>query len=233
MSSIFEIALQEVQPGMVLGLGSGRASLAFVRALGSRVSQGLEVRGVPTSDQTAALALQLGIPLVSLAELGSRTIDLTVDGADEVDPELNLIKGYGRALVREKIIATSSKRVVILVGTEKLVNSLGDRGRLPVEVVAFGLPLLLKKLEEWGSPGVVWEGPSGQNLSDNGNPIVDCATKGIEDLAALARKIRNLPGVVDTGFFEGLADRVLVGDENRGFEFCQSLDRGPTQISGS
>lgn len=228
MSSIFEIVLQEVRPGMVLGLGSGRASLSFVRSLGSRVTQGLSVSGVPTSTETAALAVELGIPLVSLAELGKRPIDLTVDGADEVDPELNLIKGYGRALVREKIIATSSKRVVILVGTEKLVNNLGDRGRLPVEVVTFALPLLLKKLEEWGTHGVVWQGPSGPNLSDNGNPIVDCATTGIEDVRTLANKVRCLSGVVDTGFFEGLADRVLVGDEKQGFEFCQSLDRGPS-----
>ncbi len=226
MSSIFEIVLQEVRPGMVLGLGSGRASLSFVRSLGSRVAQGLSVAGVPTSAETAALAVELGIPLVSLAELGSRPIDLTVDGADEVDPELNLIKGYGRALVREKIIASSSKRVVILVGTEKLVNNLGDRGRLPVEVVSFALPLILKKLEEWGSRGVVWQGPSGPNLSDNGNPIVDCDTTGIEDVRGFANKIRCLPGVVDTGFFQGLADRVLVGDEKHGFQFCQSLDRG-------
>ena len=227
MSSIFEIALQEVNSGMVLGLGSGRAALSFVRSLGQKVAQGLSVTGIPTSSETAALAVEMGIPLVSLAELGGRPIDLTVDGADEVDPELNLIKGYGRALVREKVIAASSKRLVILVGTEKLVNNLGDRGRLPVEVVSFALPLLLKKLEEWGSHGVVWQGVSGPNLSDNGNPIVDCTTNGIENLGCLANRIRNLPGVVDTGFFQNMANRVLVGDEKHGFEFCQAMDRGP------
>ena len=148
MSSIFDLILEEIHPGMVLGLGSGRTTLAFVRALGKKVAQGLSCKGVPTSTETAILAGEMGIPLLSLDQLDDQPIDLTVDGADEVDSNLNLIKGYGRALVREKIIACSSKRVVILVGTDKVVKKLGDRGKLPVEIVTFALPMLQKKLKE-------------------------------------------------------------------------------------
>ena len=125
-------ALEYVRDGMRVGLGSGRAASAFVRALGARVREGLAVRGVPTSENTGRLARDLGVPLSGLDE---GLIDLTVDGADEVDPRLDLIKGYGGALVRERIVAAASRRVVILVGREKLVPVLGTRGRLPVEVV--------------------------------------------------------------------------------------------------
>ena len=225
MSSIFDLILEEIHPGMVLGLGSGRTTLAFVRALGKKVAQGLSCKGVPTSTETAILAGELGIPLLSLDQLGDHSIDLTVDGADEVDSNLNLIKGYGRALVREKIIACSSKRVVILVGTDKVVKKLGDRGKLPVEIVTFALPMLQKKLKEWGTHGKIWQGATGPNLTDNGNPILDCATEGVANVPELARKIRLLPGVVDTGFFEGIADQVLVGDEKQGFQYVRTLNR--------
>ncbi len=230
MASIFDLILEEIQPGAILGLGSGRTTLAFVRALGKKVAQGLACSGIPTSNETAALAAEMGIPLLSLEQLGDQSIDLTVDGADEVDGNLNLIKGYGRALVREKIIACSSNRVVILVGRDKLVNKLGDRGKLPVEIVAFALPLLQKKLKEWGTDGQIWQGDGGPHLTDNGNPILDCATKGVASVPDLARRIRLLPGVVNTGFFEGIADRILVGDEKQGFHYLQTLDRvSPTQ----
>ncbi len=225
MSSIFDLILEEIHPGMVLGLGSGRTTLAFVRALGKKVAQGLSCKGVPTSTETAILAGEMGIPLLSLDQLDDQPIDLTVDGADEVDSNLNLIKGYGRALVREKIIACSSKRVVILVGTDKVVKKLGDRGKLPVEIVTFALPMLQKKLKEWGTHGQIWQGATGPNLTDNGNPILDCATEGVANVPELARKIRLLPGVVDTGFFEGIADQVLVGDEKQGFQYVRTLNR--------
>ncbi len=225
MSSIFDLILEEIHPGMVLGLGSGRTTLAFVRALGKKVAQGLSCKGVPTSTETAILAGEMGIPLLSLDQLDDQPIDLTVDGADEVDSNLNLIKGYGRALVREKIIACSSKRVVILVGTDKVVKKLGDRGKLPVEIVTFALPMLQKKLKEWGTHGQIWQGATGPNLTDNGNPILDCATEGVANVPELARKIRLLPGVVDTGFFEGIADQVLVGDEKQGYQYVRTLNR--------
>ena len=145
LMTIVERALELVPNGSRIGLGSGRAAQAFVKALGERVRSGsLRVHGVPTSEETASLARQEGIPLLTLAEAG--ILDLTVDGADEVDPNLDLIKGYGRALVREKIVAASSRRLVILVGEEKLVPQLGTRGKLPVEVTPFALPLCERRL---------------------------------------------------------------------------------------
>src|SRR5271163_1430190 len=136
--TIYERALNFVTDGDVVGLGSGRASMAFIQVLGERVKQGLHVRGVPTSSISEELAHNLRIPLVSLAE--GMPLALTVDGADEVAPDLTLIKGYGRALVREKIVAAASRRLIILVGKEKLVPRLGSRGKLPVEVTPFALP---------------------------------------------------------------------------------------------
>src|SRR5438093_10915915 len=135
--TIFERALEFVPAGSAIGLGSGRAASAFIKALGERVRGGFDVRGVPASEDSATLARQLGIPLVSLEE--ALPLALTVDGADEVDPHLNLIKGYGRALVREKIVAAASKKLIILVGPEhadeKCVDVLGARGKLPLEIV--------------------------------------------------------------------------------------------------
>src|SRR5512144_337822 len=136
-------ALELAAGAVVIGLGTGRAASAFVRALGAEVQAGRVVRGVPTSEASADLARQVGIPLTGLDE---PSIDVTVDGADEVDPALDLIKGYGGALVRERIVAAASRRVVILVGREKLVPVLGSRGRLPVEVVPFALPLVIRHL---------------------------------------------------------------------------------------
>ena len=129
-------ALEWVEDGQILGLGTGRAAEAFVRALGERVRDGLSVTGVPTSEATATLAGELSIPVISLEEAGH--IDITFDGADEVDPKLDVIKGYGGAHVREKIVAASSDKLIILVGIEKVVEVLGSRGKLPVEVLPFG-----------------------------------------------------------------------------------------------
>src|SRR3989454_3612781 len=129
-------ALGLVKDDTVVGLGAGRAATAFVRVLAARVRDGFRVRGVPVSEATAELAEELGIPLVGL----EAEIDVTVDGADEVDPDLNLIKGYGGALVRERIVAAASRRQIILVERDKLVPRLGSRGRLPVEVIPFALP---------------------------------------------------------------------------------------------
>src|SRR5260370_41536523 len=147
--TIVERALEFVASGTHVGLGAGRAAQGFVRALGAHARQGsLSVHGVPTSEETANLAKQEGIPLMSLTEAGM--LDLTVDGADEVDPHLDLIKGYGRALVREKIVAAASRKLVILVGPGKTTPVLGTRGKLPVEVVPFGLPLCRAWLADLG-----------------------------------------------------------------------------------
>ena len=209
--TIVERALELGSNGSRIGLGSGHAAQAFVRALGERVRSGrLQVYGVPTSKDTEDLAMQEDIPLLTLEQAG--VLDLTVDGADEVDPDLDLIKGYGRALVREKIVAASSRRLIILVGDEKLVPQLGARGKLPVEVVPFALPLCERRLRQLGGEPVPYRKGNGLYVTDNGNHILDCRIDPIADAPRLERDIRAIPGVVGTGLFLGMADTVLVGD---------------------
>ena len=208
-----EHALQLVQDGQVLGLGTGRAATAFVRALAARVEGGLRVVGVPTSEATARLARQLGIPLATLAD--HPTLDLAIDGADEVDPRDDLIKGYGGALLREKVVATAARRFVVLVGREKVVPALGSRGRLPVEVVPFALPLCRDRLARLGlRPEVRMQGGAPET-TDNGNWICDCGLEPIADPPGLDRAIRAIPGVVGTGLFLGMAPTVLVEAEGK------------------
>jgi ribose 5-phosphate isomerase A len=208
--TIYERALELVPDGAVLGLGSGRAATAFLKALAARVQAGrLRVRGVPTSRATADLAGQLGLPLTTLAEVGA--LDLDVDGADEVDPHLNLIKGYGRALVREKVVAACALQLVILVSREKLVPQLGARGKLPVEVLEFAVPLCERRLRDLGCRPVPYLQGGRLFLTDNGNPILDCDVGPLPDPQQLEQAIRAIPGVVGTGLFLGMASRVLVG----------------------
>ncbi len=209
-SLVAQRALEYVNDGDVVGLGTGRAATAFVQALGARYRDGLRVRGIPTSKATADLATQLGIPLVSLDEVAH--IDVTVDGADEVDPQLNLIKGYGAALVREKIVAAASKRMIVLVGTEKLVPVLGTRGKLPVEVVPFGAAFCRRRLTDMGYPATLRLDGSTPLVSDNGNSILDCQVRAIADPEQLERSIVAIPGVVGTGLFLGMAEIILIED---------------------
>jgi len=206
-----QLALETfVEDGQVLGLGTGRAASAFVRALGERVAQGLRVRGVATSEATARLAREVGVPLLSLDE--AERLDATFDGADEVDPHLDCIKGYGGAHVREKVVAACSRRLVILVGPEKLVGKLGERGRLPVEMVPFAWPLCRRRLAELGCEPAVRRGDDGGPVvSDNGNWILDCRVGPLEEPAALDSELCRIPGVVGTGLFVGLAHAVAVG----------------------
>src|SRR6516164_4328655 len=211
--TIVERALELVPNGSRIGLGSGRAAQAFVKALGERLRTGrFRVHGVPTSEETARLARQEGVPLLTLAEAG--ILDLTVDGADEVDANLDLIKGYGRALVREKIVAASPRRLVILVGDEKLVPQLGTRGKLPVEVTPFALPLCERRLGDLGCRPVPYRQGNGLFVTDNGNHILDCQINPIPDAPQLEMDIRAIPGVVGTGLFLGMAETVLVGDRD-------------------
>jgi ribose 5-phosphate isomerase A len=222
--TIVERALEFVINGSRLGLGSGRAAQAFVKALGERIRNGgLRAQGVPTSEETANLARQEGIPLLTLAEAG--ILDLTVDGADEVDPNLDLIKGYGRALVREKIVAASSRRLVILVGKEKLVAQLGSRGKLPVEVTPFALPLCERRLSELGCRPVPYRQGNSLFVTDNGNHILDCQVEPIPEPPRLEMAIRAIPGVVGTGLFLGMADTVLVGERDS-FRLVDERRRG-------
>ena len=203
-----QAAAAYVEDGMNVGLGTGRAAKAFVHALAERVRQELTIRCVPTSEATHGLAEELGLSLISLAEVGE--LDLTVDGADEVDLRLDLIKGLGGALVREKIVAASSARLVIVVTADKLVDRLGVRTPLPVEIVPFGMPLCERRLSLLGAKPKLRSGASGPFVSDNGNYILDCGFGCIDHPAALDRQIREIPGVVDTGLFVGMAERVLV-----------------------
>lgn len=207
---IAERALEWVHADSAIGLGSGRAASAFVRALGERVRAGLKVRGIPTSEATAELARQVGIPLTTLDD--EAVVHVTVDGADEVDPQLNLIKGYGGALVREKIVASASLQLIILVGAEKLVEALGSRGRLPVEVVPFGLTACRRRLLALGIPSTTRPADGGLYVTDNGNHVLDCRVGPIRDPAALEQTVRAIPGVVGTGLFVGMAHTVLVQD---------------------
>ena len=203
-------ALELVRGSTVLGLGSGRAATAFIHALADEVKRGRSVRGVPTSEATARLAHELGIPL---AEPGPIEIDVTVDGADEVDPKPDLIKGWGGALARERIVAAASRRQIILVGADKLVPVLGTRGRLPVEVLTFALPWCAARLDRLGCRPRERVMDNGQPfVTDNGNRILDCAVGPISDPPALDRSIRSIPGVVDVGLFLGTAQVVLVGE---------------------
>ncbi len=202
-------ALGFVSDGQTLGLGTGRAAAAFVDVLGEKVRAGLRVRGVPTSLATAEQAKRLGIPLVTLEEAGE--LDIAFDGADEVDPRLDCIKGYGGALVREMIVAASARRFVVLVGAEKLVASLGERGRIPVEIVPYALPVVRRGVEALGlEPRVRARDGGTPFVTDNGNWILDCGTRPLHDAAFIERSIRVMPGVVGTGLFLGMASVVLV-----------------------
>jgi ribose 5-phosphate isomerase A len=201
--------VREAGRSVRVGLGSGRAAEAFVRALAEEAARGLHVQGVPTSKATATLAASLGL---SVIELSPDALDVTVDGADEVDPRLDLIKGYGGALTRERIVAAASRRQVILVTPEKLVARLGSRGRLPVEIVPFALPLCHRRLGALGCQPHLRPAGAEPFVTDNGNWILDCGIAAQDDAAALDRDIRRIPGVVDTGFFLGTAERVLVAE---------------------
>jgi ribose 5-phosphate isomerase A len=206
-------AVAMIHDGNIVGLGSGRAALAFVDALGERVRHGLQIRGVPTSEGTAEAARRAAIPLVTIDDV--EMIDITVDGADEVDPQLDLIKGWGGALVREKVVAELSRRLVILVGAEKLVTSLGARGKLPVEVVPFAMNVCRQRISGLGLVATPREANGKLFVTDNGNYILDCATTAIGNPAQLEQQLRAIAGVVGTGLFLGMADTVLVqhGDQ--------------------
>jgi ribose 5-phosphate isomerase A len=200
------LALRYVRRGQTLGLGTGHAASAFIRALGAAK---LEVRGVPTSKASAELAESLGIPIIESPESGKLAADF--DGADEVDPRLNLIKGLGGAMVREKIVAAASRKRVFLVGEEKLVKRLGDHGTLPVEVVPFALAFVSREIAKRGlKPNPRRTDDGDLFVSDNGNHVLDCRVKEIRNPAQLERALLAIPGVVGTGLFLGMSDVVLV-----------------------
>jgi len=202
-----EKALELVQEGMLLGLGTGSTSRLFVEGVGRLVASGMKVRGVPTSRATAELAASLGIPIVT--ELVGQ-IDLAVDGADEVDPALNLIKGRGGALFREKLVAAASKRFVVVVDESKLVKQLGE-GALPVEVLPFLWRSTAERLTALGLSLVIRGGEETPYVTDNGNVILDVTVaEGIKNPAELALELKQVTGVVEHGLFVGMTDTVIV-----------------------
>ena len=205
-------ALAFVKSGMILGLGSGSTASCFVQLLGERLELGTltNIVCVPTSEKTAAQALTLGIPLTTLTD--HPKLDLAVDGADEVDPHLNLIKGLGRALLREKIIVTHSERFVVIADESKLVSRLGTRGPLPVEIVQFEAASHVRWLKTMGCRAELWLEDNGAPVvTDNGNYLVRCwFPDGIADAPALARHLADRPGIVEDGLFLNMASAVVV-----------------------
>jgi len=225
-----ERALALIGSGMTLGLGTGSTAETFVQLLAARMKDGLHIRGVPTSERTAALASSLAIPLISLDE--TRTLDLAIDGADEVDPQFRLIKGGGGALLREKLVASAAQRVVILVDESKRVARLG-RFPLAIEVVAFGAQSTQSRIS---AVAARYAAPGGQSaraavrmdqfgepfVTDGGNLIVDVALGAIADPPALAAALKAVTGVVDHGLFIGLCHGLIVGHEDGSAELLDA-----------
>jgi ribose 5-phosphate isomerase A len=203
-------AVEHIEDGMIIGLGTGSTVEYTLRKLGELIKDGLKIEGIPTSIHTKRIAKEEKIPLTTLEE--HPVIDITIDGADEVDSDINLIKGGGGALVREKIIAFNSKKLIIVIDDSKIVKALGIDFPLPVEVVKFGWTSIKKTLEELGCNVVLREIMQNEPfITDNGNYILDCEFERITEPEQLEMNINNIPGVVDNGLFIGLVDEVIVG----------------------
>jgi ribose 5-phosphate isomerase A len=214
-----ERALALVEPGMTLGLGTGSTAAIFVELLGRRVAAGLDVRGVPTSERTRAQAYALDIPLVGFDEVD--TLDLAVDGADELDPALRLIKGGGGALLHEKVVAAAARRFVVIVDEAKRVARLGAFP-LPVEVIRFGHERVMRALAARGARAVLRRGADGAPfVTDSGHHIVDAHFGAIDDPEALAAWLDGTVGVVEHGLFLGMAERVVVGTADSAYEILR------------
>ena len=195
---------------MIVGLGTGTTATLAVDVLGARVAKGLRIAGIPTSESTAALARRLGIPLTDFAH--HHRIDLTIDGADQVARStLDLVKGRGGALLREKIVASASRRMTVIVDETKIVDRLGGATPLPVEIVRFGWETTIDRLTALGVAPTLRGGAAKPFISDGGNYIADCAIADISDPASLDRQLAGILGVIATGLFVGLATAVIVG----------------------
>ncbi len=204
-----EAACEYVKDGMIVGLGTGSTAEFAVKKIGELVRNGLSIRGIPTSDSTKILAESEGIPLIDFSE--TMFIDLTIDGADEIDANLNMIKGGGAALLREKIVASASREEIIIVSVSKLVQQLGAFP-LPVEVIPFGWQVVFNQLESLqGNPELRLK--QGQpSVTDQGNFIVDCHFRKIENPEQLEQNLNMIPGVVENGLFINLCTRMIMAD---------------------
>lgn len=205
-------ALAHVRSGMTLGLGTGSTAKWFIEYLAAELKAGrlTGIRGVPTSVQSDDQATSLGIPLVDFTQV--EQCDLTVDGADEVGPGLTLIKGLGGALLREKIVAQNSKRLIIIADESKVVQRLGSKSPLPVEITPFSRPASERFLRSLGCTPVLRKRATGQEyITDNGNMIFDCRFERITDAGELDRTLRSRAGIVETGLFVGIAALAIIG----------------------
>ena len=206
-----EKACDYIEDGMILGLGTGSTVDYALRKIGKMVNEGIKIKGIPTSFRTKKIAIEEKIPLTSLED--NPEIDLTIDGADEVDSELRLIKGGGGALTREKMIAYYSKKVIIIIDETKVVKMLGIDFYLPVETVKFGWTLTKNKLKEFNCNVELRKIMNNPYITDNSNYIIDCEFDRIKDPEQLEIDINNIPGVVENGLFIGLADEIIVGSK--------------------
>lgn len=208
-------ATRFVSSGTVIGLGSGSTMSLFIEALGRRMKAGelLDILAVPTSAQTARNARDAGIPLTTLED--HPMLDVAIDGADEVDADLNMIKGLGRALLREKVVASHAQSFLIIVDSSKLVPLLGTRGPLPLELVPFGAAAQLHWLNTFGCRAEIWRNDDGVPfLTENGHQLARCwFGDGITDPEKLARELESRPGIVEHGLFLNMANRVIVADD--------------------
>ena len=204
-----EKATEEIREGMVVGLGTGSTVYYALLKIGVLVRDGLNIIGVPTSSGTEKIATEQGIPLSTLA--AHPTIELTIDGADEVDARLNLIKGGGAALVREKIIANASRRILIVVDESKMSQVLGTSFALPVEIVQFGWESTKREVDNICEQSEIRGGIQNPLITDNGNYILDCHFDGIQEPEKVELQLNNIPGVVENGIFVNRADKVIIG----------------------
>jgi ribose 5-phosphate isomerase A len=220
-------AANELRNGMVVGLGSGTTATLAVQAVGMRVKEGLKIIGIPTSERTAGQARSLGIPLSTLGEYSQ--VDVTVDGADEVERgTLDLIKGGGGNHLREKIVAAASLRLIIAVDESKLVSHLGDRAKLPVEVARFGWQSTARSLSKLkATPALRLRADGEPFITDGGNYILDCAFGRIESSRTLQRELDSIVGVIEHGLFLGMASLVLIGTS----QGLQRIDQKPREAN--
>ena len=211
-----QASLRFVKDGQVVGLGTGSTAAYFIKLLGGEVKNGLRVRGIPTSIRSRELALSLGIPVITLDDC--QEIDVTVDGADEVDPQLRLIKGGGGALLREKIVASATRQMIVVADASKQVQRLG-KFPLPVEVIRFAQALVAKRIAAMGADVQLRRDAAGNAyLTDENNHILDCRFGEMRDPDRLARELSEMPGVVEHGLFIGMASVALLA---RGSEIVE------------
>jgi ribose 5-phosphate isomerase A len=203
-----ERAVAFVEEGMTVGLGTGSTAYWAIQKIGVRVREGLNIKAVASSEKSAELATELGIPIISFDDV--KQIDITIDGADEVDQEKSLIKGGGGALLREKIIAANSNRFIVVVDTSKMVGKLGAFP-LPIEIIPFASTLTIQKIRAFGCTVSLRMDKSKEYITDNGNLILDCKFGSIKDPSALNMQLHLIPGVVETGLFVGMNPTIIIG----------------------